>query len=118
MTTFVPRTADAALSGATTTKPRRRSRWISVSGIAALIGIAVLLIIAIIGPDTWMQAATERNIAERWSSASPQHLFGTDDIGRDIFARVMVAARLSLLLTGSWTCCSPSPGCCWCCSSR
>jgi ABC-type dipeptide/oligopeptide/nickel transport system ATPase component/ABC-type dipeptide/oligopeptide/nickel transport system permease subunit len=99
MTTFVPRTADAALSGATTTKPRRRSRWISVSGIAALIGIAVLLIIAIIGPDTWMQAATERNIAERWSSASPQHLFGTDDIGRDIFARVMVAARLSLLLT-------------------
>ncbi|GAB3632723.1 dipeptide/oligopeptide/nickel ABC transporter permease/ATP-binding protein [Microbacterium shaanxiense] len=64
-----------------------------------MIGIAVLLVIAVIGPDAWMTAATERNIAERWSGASAQHPFGTDDIGRDIFARVMVAARLSLLLT-------------------
>ena len=27
------------------------------------------------------------------------HPFGTDDLGRDIFARVLVATRLSLLLT-------------------
>lgn len=99
MTTIVPRNPDAELTSAAPAKRRRRSRWISVPGIAALIGIAVLLVIAIIGPDTWITAASERNIAERWSGASAQHLFGTDDIGRDIFARVMVAARLSLLLT-------------------
>ncbi|MGO1507612.1 MAG: dipeptide/oligopeptide/nickel ABC transporter permease/ATP-binding protein [Microbacterium sp.] len=99
MTTTVPRKSDAERVSAASARPRRRSRWISVPGIAALIGIAVLLVIAIIGPDTWIAAASERNIAERWSGPSPQHLFGTDDIGRDIFARVMVAARLSLLLT-------------------
>lgn len=99
MTTIVPRNPDADLAGAAPAKRRRRSRWISVPGIAAVIGIAVLLVIAIIGPDTWITAASERNIAERWSGASAQHPFGTDDIGRDIFARVMVAARVSLLLT-------------------
>ncbi|MDP3952968.1 dipeptide/oligopeptide/nickel ABC transporter permease/ATP-binding protein [Microbacterium sp.] len=99
MTTIVPRNPDAELIAAAPAKSRRRSRWLSVPGIAALIGVAVLLTIAIIGPDTWMTAASERNIAERWSGASAQHPFGTDDIGRDIFARVMVAARLSLLLT-------------------
>jgi len=98
MTTFVPRDTAPAIEGVRA-KPRRRSRWISVPGIAAIIGVAALLVIAIIGPDVWIQAATERNIAERWSPAGPQHPFGTDDIGRDIFARVMVAARLSLLLT-------------------
>lgn len=103
MTTIVPRNPDAELTSAAPAKRRRRSRWISVPGIAALIGIAVLLVIAIIGPDTWITAASERNIAERWSGASAQHLFGTDDIGRDIFARVMVAARLSLLLTAGAT---------------
>lgn len=99
MTTIVPRNPDADLVSATPAKPRHRSRWLSVPGIAAMIGIAVLLTIAIIGPDVWVSAASERNIAERWSGGSMEHPFGTDDIGRDIFARVMVAARLSLLLT-------------------
>lgn len=94
MTTFVPRSTSPAAP-----TRRRRSRWFSGPGIAALVGVAILLVIAVIGPDVWGQAATERNIADRWSPASAQYLFGTDDIGRDIFARVMVAARLSLLLT-------------------
>jgi len=99
MATIIPRNPAAGSTGSASTRTRRRSRWLSAPGIAAMIGIAVLLVIAVIGPDAWMTAATERNIAERWSGASAQHPFGTDDIGRDIFARVMVAARLSLLLT-------------------
>jgi ABC-type dipeptide/oligopeptide/nickel transport system ATPase component/ABC-type dipeptide/oligopeptide/nickel transport system permease subunit len=82
---------------------RRRSRWISITGIAAIAGLAVLLAIAIVGPGVWSEAATARNIAERWAPAGPAHLFGTDDIGRDIFARVMVAARISMLLTAGAT---------------
>jgi ABC-type dipeptide/oligopeptide/nickel transport system ATPase component/ABC-type dipeptide/oligopeptide/nickel transport system permease subunit len=35
--------------------------------------------------------------------ANADHLFGTDDLGRDILARVMVATRLSLLLTAGAT---------------
>ncbi|GGH46958.1 dipeptide/oligopeptide/nickel ABC transporter permease/ATP-binding protein [Microbacterium album] len=103
MTTSVPGLLDAPLVAEPPSKRRLRSRWISASGIAALIGIAVLLTIAVVGPAIWTEAATARNIAERWAQAGAEHPFGTDDIGRDIFARVMVATRTSLLLTAGAT---------------
>ncbi|GAA3666356.1 dipeptide/oligopeptide/nickel ABC transporter permease/ATP-binding protein [Microbacterium marinilacus] len=102
MTTAAPRRLDAPLVAAPPTR-RRRSRWISITGITAIVGVAVLLTIAVIGPGIWTEAATVRNIPERWATAGAEHLFGTDDIGRDIFARVMVAARTSLLLTAGAT---------------
>jgi len=82
---------------------RRRSRWLSLPGVIAGIGIAALVVVALFGPAIWSEAATARNVAERWEAAGPEHLFGTDDLGRDIFARVMVAARTSLLLTAGAT---------------
>ncbi|MGM1017919.1 MAG: dipeptide/oligopeptide/nickel ABC transporter permease/ATP-binding protein [Actinomycetota bacterium] len=102
MTTSVPGTLTAPPASDAPTR-RRRSRWISVPGITAIVGVAILLIIAIVGPSIWMDAATVRNIPERWAQAGADHLFGTDDIGRDIFARVMVATRTSLLLTAGAT---------------
>jgi len=102
MTTAAPGKIDASLV-APPPKRRRRSRWISLTGITAIVGVVALATIAIIGPEIWTEAATARNIADRWATASPEHLFGTDDIGRDIFARVMVATRLSLLLTAGAT---------------
>ncbi|MCP2635434.1 dipeptide/oligopeptide/nickel ABC transporter permease/ATP-binding protein [Microbacterium sp. HD4P20] len=72
-------------------------------GVVAMIGITALLAIAVIGSEIWADAATTRNVAERWAPASAAHPFGTDDIGRDILARVMVAARTSLLLTAGAT---------------
>ncbi|QLD13092.1 dipeptide/oligopeptide/nickel ABC transporter permease/ATP-binding protein [Microbacterium oleivorans] len=102
MTNTVPGRIDASALAAPPRR-RRRSRWASTTGVVAIVGVAALLVIAIIGPDVWSEAATARNIADRWATAGPEHLFGTDDIGRDIFARVMVAARLSLLLTAGAT---------------
>lgn len=82
---------------------RRRSRWMSLSGTIAIVGSTVLLILVIIGPMVWGDAAAERSIVDRWSTASPEYPFGTDDLGRDIFARVMNATRTSLLLTAGAT---------------
>ena len=78
-------------------------KLISPAGIASAIGLFVLVTIAIAGPALWGETATGRNVGERWASASLAHPFGTDDLGRDIFARVMVATRLSLLLTAGAT---------------
>ncbi len=103
MTSSVLPTLEEQPTAAVAPKRRRRSRWLSVPGVAAIIGVAVLLVIAIIGPSIWGEAATTRNVAERWATAGPDHLFGTDDLGRDIFARVMVAARTSLMLTAGAT---------------
>lgn len=78
-------------------------RLVSPAGIAALLGTAVLLFIALAGPGIWGEAAAERSVSDRWATAGAGHLFGTDDLGRDIFARVMVATQLSLLLTAGAT---------------
>src|SRR5450759_288535 len=37
-------------------------------------------------------------LSERLSPPSPRHWFGTDDLGRDVFARLLAAAPLSLAI--------------------
>lgn len=104
MTTVAPTTLDTdSVEAPVAPKKRRRSRWLSPTGITAIVGIAILLSIAVLAPGIWTEAATERNIPGRWAQAGAEYPFGTDDIGRDIFARVMVATRTSLLLTAGAT---------------
>jgi peptide/nickel transport system permease protein len=107
MTTAAPGSAPVTAVDAPVATPvpprRRRSRWVSLTGIVAIVGVALLLVLAVIGPAVWGEAASARNIADRWAAAGAEHPFGTDDIGRDIFARVMVATRLTLLLTAGAT---------------
>ncbi|MGW9350316.1 dipeptide/oligopeptide/nickel ABC transporter permease/ATP-binding protein [Nocardiopsis flavescens] len=74
-------------------------KLLSPAGIAASLGLALLLALALAGPALWGEAATQRAVADRWAPAGSEFHFGTDDLGRDIFARVMAATRLSLLLT-------------------
>ena len=42
--------------------------------------------------------AADIRLAERLSPPSASHPFGTDDLGRDLFARVIVATPLSLAI--------------------
>ncbi|SIO88752.1 dipeptide/oligopeptide/nickel ABC transporter permease/ATP-binding protein [Nocardiopsis sp. JB363] len=74
-------------------------RFVGPAGLTAILGTAVLMVIAFAGPGIWGEAATARSVPDRWTPAGAEFLFGTDDLGRDIFARVMVATRMSLLLT-------------------
>ncbi|WP_136587405.1 dipeptide/oligopeptide/nickel ABC transporter permease/ATP-binding protein [Microbacterium hydrothermale] len=76
-----------------------RSRLLSPSGIAAAIGVLLFLFLTVAGPTLFLSAAETSNVPERLLAPSLAHPFGTDDLGRDIFARVLVAARVSLLLT-------------------
>lgn len=63
------------------------------------IGIAVLVIIvlaAILAPVIAPYAPSKLSIASRLHGPSLEHLFGTDDLGRDVFTRMLYAARTSL----------------------
>jgi ABC-type dipeptide/oligopeptide/nickel transport system ATPase component/ABC-type dipeptide/oligopeptide/nickel transport system permease subunit len=62
-------------------------------------GGLLLLLIAVFAETVWGAAATTTSVPDRLQGPSLDHPFGTDDLGRDVFARVLVAARLSLLLT-------------------
>jgi peptide/nickel transport system permease protein len=66
--------------------------------------IALLfLILAVFGPIIAPYNANEQIAADVQQSPSSIHFFGTDNLGRDIFSRVILGARDILLLAGSGT---------------
>jgi peptide/nickel transport system permease protein len=77
-----------------------RRRWIAAIrtplGATALTGLALLALLALIGPLIWGEAAEQVDLSAINQGPSASHLFGTDNLGRDVLSRVLVATRLSL----------------------
>ncbi|MDQ2984242.1 MAG: ABC transporter permease [Actinomycetota bacterium] len=67
--------------------------WLNVIG--ATIVVAVLFL-AVFGGVLAPSDTNELHLLDRLSPPSGAHLFGTDDLGRDIFSRVLAGARISL----------------------
>jgi peptide/nickel transport system permease protein len=68
------------------------------SPLAAL-GAALLLLFilaAIFAPWLSHFEPIQLHLAERLLPPSPEHWFGTDELGRDVFARILFGARVSL----------------------
>ncbi|MDR2573168.1 MAG: ABC transporter permease [Desulfovibrio sp.] len=63
--------------------------------LTALAGMALLCFLAIFGPYL-AQSSPLSTSSEILSAPSKTHLFGTDHVGRDIFSRVLTAARMDL----------------------
>jgi len=66
--------------------------------VVGLLLLAVMVFMALFAP--WITAwdATEMNVIARLKAPSAEHIFGTDAMGRDIFARTLYGARVSLLV--------------------
>ena len=87
---------------------KKRSRWKETwrrlkKSRNAMLGLALITIIivaALIAPliFDYESQVVQQNIPERLQGPSLQHLFGTDNLGRDILARVMYGARTSLMI--------------------
>ena len=63
---------------------------------AAIVGLAILA--ALIGPVIVPFDPADQELALRLEGPTAQHWFGLDELGRDIFARVLSGARISLLV--------------------
>lgn len=66
--------------------------------ILAVAMLCLLVIVASVAPLALHGAATTTDVANALKGPSSEHWLGTDDLGRDIAARVLVATRLSLAL--------------------
>ncbi len=83
-------------------KPESRARETIAALLAnrlAVVGLIVLLLlvfVGVFGKTIAPYGINEINISNRLAPPSSEHWFGTDELGRDVFSRVLVAARVSL----------------------
>lgn len=64
--------------------------------VVGLIIIVIELIVAILAPYIIPYDYTTMDMASAFATPSLKHLFGCDDMGRDIFSRVLYGARFSI----------------------
>lgn len=70
----------------------RKHRMAMAGGIAAL----VLTLMAILAPWIAPYAFDKISLDTRWAMPNRTHVFGADELGRDVLTRVMHAGRISL----------------------
>ncbi|MDX1658388.1 MAG: ABC transporter permease [Nitriliruptorales bacterium] len=83
-----------------------RSRWrqildLLVSNRLALFAMVVLglvLLAAVFGPWLAPFGVNEVIVQDRLQAPGLDHIFGTDELGRDVFSRVLLGARASLVV--------------------
>ena len=94
----------AEASVQTRKKPRKNSEFLRVMkqlsrNKMAVVGLVILvieIILAILAPVIAPYDYTQMDILNMFAPPSTQHIFGCDDLGRDIFSRILIGARYSL----------------------
>lgn len=87
-----------------TIAPVRPKNWLraTLSTPAGIAGTAIVVLIiatAIFAPILFQEGATTINASQSRLGPSLAHPFGTDELGRDILLRVLVASRITLVLS-------------------
>jgi peptide/nickel transport system permease protein len=77
---------------------RRLARFVlhNPLALAGSLIIFVWTVVILLGPWLIPYDPLAQNVANRLQAPNSQHLFGTDELGRDLFSRVMDGARVSL----------------------
>ena len=69
----------------------------SRSALLGLVGLLIVVAITILGRLFWHIDPLALG-PDKFSSPSAQHIMGTDDLGRDVFARVVLGGQISLIV--------------------
>lgn len=64
--------------------------------VVGLIIMVALILLALLAPVIAPHDPAEQDLLQRLKPPSSAHWFGTDDLGRDLFSRVLYGARVSL----------------------
>ncbi len=95
--------ASRAALGAALTRPARslwRDAWFTFTrdklAVTGLVVLAIMVLGALVGPYLWNQPTTAIDFKKALQGPSFTHPFGTDDLGRDLLARVLFGGRVSL----------------------
>jgi peptide/nickel transport system permease protein len=79
---------------------RRYRAWLQFRrnglAMAGLVAIIIMIVAAIFAPLLAPQDPSVQDLAGRLAPPSAQHWFGTDELGRDLFARLLYGGRITL----------------------
>jgi ABC-type dipeptide/oligopeptide/nickel transport system permease subunit len=68
---------------------------------AAIVGLVIVgafVFCALFGPVLAPYGYNDQSLGDAWESPSPQHLLGTDDLGRDQLSRILYAMRIAAIV--------------------
>ncbi len=89
----------AALKGRSLWDDARRRLLRNKAAVASMVMLALLAIAALIGPHLVPYAYDQINKSDVWvPPLTGDHLLGTDSLGRDLLARLLIGLRVSLAI--------------------
>lgn len=72
---------------------RFRKHRLAIIGASVALGLTLM---AVLAPLIAPYAFDTISLGSRWKAPSSAHIFGTDELGRDVLTRIMYAGRISL----------------------
>ncbi|MDQ2700996.1 MAG: ABC transporter permease [Actinomycetota bacterium] len=82
-----------------TSAPARAWRFLGRAGMRGVtIAILLFLAMAFLGPLVWTESPVQVNLDNAVQPPSLQHPFGTDEYGRDVLARFLGGAQISIIV--------------------
>ncbi len=95
-------------------RPKRHWPQVSAGGWVGFLIVVLLILVAALGPslvgDPDKQVLRDRLLPPMLFGGSASHPLGTDQLGRDLLARVIAGAQVTLLLSASVTLASMAVG--------
>lgn len=91
-----PSTLGRDKAASSLTRDTLRRLWMNPGAIAGAIVLVVMVLLAIFAPLIAPYDPIAQDSTAIRAAPSPQHLFGTDNFGRDVFSRVLYGGRMSL----------------------
>ncbi len=92
--------SEAPASRAQAAWVRRYRGWLQFRSnklaMVGLVTIVVMIVVSLAAPLIAWQDPSAQDLADRLAPPSWQHLLGTDELGRDLFARVVYGGRITL----------------------
>jgi peptide/nickel transport system permease protein len=93
-------TADAAATAHARSQSPAAEAWRRFRrhkmAVVSLVVLSAMVLLVVFGPLFWTVAINDIDFTARLKGPSLTHPFGTDDLGQDIFARMLYGGRISL----------------------